>query len=261
MIHQIPDEMISDNLKYTVFRRFMARCILFGRRRNLFPFTKVSFAKLAGKIQKIRKKQRRSMWGDYHDKIEVTPRFSAIAEMLKKLPNCKTVLEFGGNSGFFSKTLLEEGNFDQIICTDYDVNAIDKLYLELRQTGETRIIPAMLNLGQDLMLSNFEPNEKRLRSDIVCCLALTHHLFLSQGLSPSFVFGRIKKYAVKYVAIEFMPLGLYSPKFDDTLATPEWYCEDWFRENFEKHFKLIDRRVLEKNRILYLGQLLDDESN
>ncbi len=261
MIHQIPDEMISDNLKYTAIRRLAARCILFGRRLNLFPFTKVSFAKLAGKIQKIRKKRRRSVWGDYHDKIEVTPRFSAIAEMLKKLPNCKTVLEFGGNSGFFSKILLEEGNFDQIICTDYDVNAIDKLYLELRETGETRIIPAMLNISQDLMLSNFEPNEKRLRSDIVCCLALTHHLFLSQGLSPSFVFGRIKKYATKYVAIEFMPLGLYSPKFDDTLATPEWYCEEWFRENFEKHFKLIDRRILEKNRILYLGQLLDDESN
>ena len=255
MIHQIPDETIRDYLKYTAFRRFGARCILFGKRRNLLPLTRVSFVRLASKIRRVRKKRSRSTWGNYHDKAEVTPRFSAIADMLKDLPDCKTVLEFGGNSGFFSKVLLEDGGFDQVICTDYDSNAIDKLYLELCETKEGRIVPALLNFRHGLMRKDYPPNEKEFHSDIVCCLALTHHLFLTQGLSTDFVFGRINEYAAKYVAIEFMPMGLYAPKYDDTLALPDWYTEEWFKAGFEKYFSVLSRTVLEKNRVLYIGQV------
>ena len=255
MIHIVPDETIRDYLKYTVSRRFVAKCILFAKRRNLFLFTKVSFSKLARKIQKVRKKGVRSTWGNYHDNYSVTPRFATITDQLRNLPDCKSVMEFGGNSGFFSKVLLKECDFDHIICTDYDSNAIDKLYTELRETNEIRITPALLNFCQKVSQKYYPLSEEEFKSDIVCCLALTHHLFLTQGLSTDFVFERIKSHANKYVAVEFMPLGLYTPKYDDTLALPDWYNEQWFAEGFERHFSLVSRTLLEKNRILYIGKI------
>lgn len=256
MIHQIPNEMIIDYLKYTPMRRLLAKFIIFGKRWNLFPFTSLSFSKLERKILAVRKKGTKSTWGKYHDQLESTPRFEAIIKLLKELPDCDSVLEFAGNAGAFSKLVARDTDLKQIVCTDYDTNAIDKLYEYVKINNETRIKPAIVNINQRIERTYSRSSEERLCSDIVFALAITHHLFLTQGLSPDFVFNFIKKHSKKYVAIEFMPLGLYTPKYNDTLTLPDWYSEEWFANNFKKHFSLCSRTVLEKNRILYIGEVL-----
>jgi len=153
--------------------------------------------------------------------------------------------------------LEKKTTFERIICTDYDTNAIDKLYRYLCDNEITKIIPAIVDVNQQIKQILFDSNEKRFQSDLVCALAITHHLFLSQGLSYDYVFSIIRNYSRKYVAIEFMPLGLYTPKYDDALALPDWYTEEWFARKFEIYFEKISRTVLEKNRILYIGKVLD----
>ena len=256
MIHQIPDEMIVDHLKYTYARRFLAKMILFGKRWNLFPFTTLSFVRLEKRVAAVRKKGKKSRWGGYQDGFKSTQRFDKIIELFKVLPDCETVLKLGGNAGGFSRQLVENAAIKDIICSDYDGNAIDKLYDCLKQAEEKRIHPAVHNFRQQFVRAEFEPSEVRFRSDLVCVLALTHHLFLTQGLSPAVVFNYIRNHSKKYVAIEFMPLGLYTSKYDDTLTLPDWYSEGWFAGNFKKYFSVVSRTVLEENRILYIGEVL-----
>ncbi len=253
MIHQVPDAVITDLLKYTWQRRLGAKAILWGKHWNILPFTSLSFARMKKQVQSIKKRRVRTMWGAYHDQVKSTPRFEKILELLRALPECKTVLEFGGNAGAFSKLLAENTAFERIICTDYDTDALDKLYSELRTESNGKIITALLNLRQDIRSCGYESGEQRLRSDITCCLALTHHLFLTQGLSLNFVFSRIRNYTTKYAAVEFMPLGLYSSKYNDAPALPDWYTEEWFRAGFERFFSTLSRTMTEKNRVLYVG--------
>jgi len=50
--------------------------------------------------------------------------------------------------------------------------------------------------------------------------------------------------------IQIMPLGLRRGK------VPEWYNLDWFKEHFEKYFRLLNMISSEKDnsRILLIGE-------
>jgi hypothetical protein len=96
-----------------------------------------------------------------------------------------------------------------------------------------------------------ETPSARFQSDVVIALALTHHLLLSQGLPLSWILDILSEYSRKYVFVEFMPLGL----FDGNTAPPipSWYTVEWFQQEFEAKFLLVECVQLESNRILFIG--------
>jgi hypothetical protein len=83
-------------------------------------------------------------------------------------------------------------------------------------------------------------------------------LILTQNLGISYVLDVIARFSRKFVLIEFMPLGLH----DGISAppVPSWYNENWFRAEFASRFDIIERRQLEKNRVLYVGKFRGIES-
>ena len=126
--------------------------------------------------------------------------------------------------------------------------------------GENKhILPILLDVMCDLSLFGYENcfpySEGRYKSDAVVALALTHHLLLSQNLSIDYIFWIMAKYTRRYACIEFMPLGLWA-EGSDLPPVPSWYTVDWFRENFKRYFRLHLEEKLEKNRILFCGELL-----
>ena len=112
-----------------------------------------------------------------------------------------------------------------------------------------------MNFSISIGDSKFPSVDSRYRADMVIALAITHHLLLAQNLTIEFIMNRLKKFTNKYVAVEFMPMGLYSSEFDKVPNIPEWYNVDWFKKEFSKYFSLLEQKELDTNRIIFIGQI------
>ena len=235
--------------------------VCFLRKNNLLPFQSANFVSLNKKIERIHKKKNQSRWSAYHNelytnngKLKSTHRFNRIIDIISTY-NIRSVVELAGNQGALSKLLLESGNIEHALCTDYDEDAVDLMYLSSKKGGIELLTPALLNCVFPITVSMGKPAYERFQADEVIALALTHHLLLSDKLRIDFVLDTISKYSKKYVLIEFMPLGLWDGESAPPL--PQWYTLDWFRRSFQNYFKIISEEQLEKNRILFLGDLVD----
>lgn len=201
-----------------------------------------------------------TMWKEYQDEFfrelennklcDRFQRFGRIKELLEEFsPDAETIVDLAGNMGAMTYYLEKKGKYKRIINTDYDENAVAVSYKRFKETKsktETYLINFMLPKNREVF-NYFE-------SDVVLGLAVTHHLILSQNFSLEFVFDRMAAFSKKYVYIEFMPLGLWGG--GELPSIPDWYTESWFMERFEKKFKLLHREQLERNRIIFVGEII-----
>ena len=226
--------------------------------RGFIPYRFTDFSRLLRKINAISLKKSETLWGQYHNAYfdaDGNPlpnrRFDRIIELIKSY-DISSVVELGGNQGFFSEMLIRKTSVRNITCTDYDEKAVDVMYRNAKVKGLS-LTPAVVDIMYPLMNYYDPPPYVRFRSDAVLALAVTHHLVLGQHLSIELFFEIVAKYSSKYVFIEFMPLGLW----DGTAAPPlpSWYSQDWFRAAFEKFFNLNLIEQLDENRVLFLGEI------
>ena len=218
----------------------------------------------ASKVKQIFPPLRKSYWNNYHNEYldssgnvtSTTNRFERIVDLVKN-NNISSVTELGGNQGIVSKLILQKIPFvKKVICTDYDENAIDLLYLSIKRniTFNSRMSTAILNfMTPTANYSEIVP-EKRFVSECVLALAVTHHLILTQRFNIDNILSTIILYTTQYAIIEFMPLGLWNgtsaPPF------PEWYNRDWFIQHLEKYFSILLEEKIEENRIAFFCQIL-----
>lgn len=227
------------------------RIVAFSGRWGL-PFSSVNLERLERKVSAIKPPDIPSAWADYHKDKQVDDRQNYLINAIRKYKPA-SVLDMAGNAGFFSKVISEVAGVQYVICADYDINAIDQLYISLR--GSNRCLyPTVMNFSISIGDSKFPSADSRFRTDMVIALAISHHLLLTQKLTIEFIMSRLKKLTNKYVAVEFMPLGLYSSKFDKVPDIPEWYNIDWFREQFSKYFTLLEEKEIDTNRIIFIGK-------
>jgi len=199
-----------------------------------------------------------SKWKAYHQNyrnidgsVNYSPRFKTILELIKSAKDIKTIIDLAGNEGILSELLLKELPQTSIIIADYDQNAIDMAYNNFRKINPENVTTLLLNL---MYTSDMAGTAKRLRSDLVLALAITHHLILTEKYSLHAIFERISSFTNKYVMIEFMPLGLYSTESRKLPSIPEWYNIKWFKNIFEFYFEIIIIKTLEENRVLCYGK-------
>ena len=206
-------------------------------------------------ISSIKKSNINSEWQNYHD-IYFTNnnflnnhRFNRYCEILINY-NIDSLIDLAGNNGIFSILASMKG-IKNILCTDYDENSIDNLYLLLKNDlADCNITPMVSNV----IFPHLTPINNiydRLKADAVVALALTHHLILSQNIPIENILKTIDNYSNMYVGIEFMPLGLWGGGALPEI--PEWYTSEWFRINFQKHFYLLVEEQIEENRIFFWG--------
>ncbi|MBP9134878.1 MAG: hypothetical protein KBF75_12665 [Saprospiraceae bacterium] len=224
------------------------------RRNNLLPFQNVDPLRLHKKISRLKKMEYKTTWGDYHNEFQENAlagnyRFERIIEILRGY-NVKTVFEIAGNQGFFSRMMLEKLNLEHACCSDYDENAVDVMHL--LNKDNTKLSPVLMNFLFPIVTTFTNNPKERFSSDLVIALAVTHHILLTQRIGIDFLFNSLKDLSKKYVAVEFMPLGLWDGKVG--IPNPHWYTIEWFRDNFSKHFNLLLEEQLEQNRIIFLGE-------
>ena len=238
---------------------------LYTRKVYKFSITKRfhSTEIIRSKIEQLRKKTIKSSWGEYHElaggnngaeRASENARFNRFNEIIQLIklhaPEIKTAIDLAGNKGTFCRQLANSHSLERILLVDYDENAIDAAYQYFKGSNY-RVEPFLLNF----MLPLEKSEQDFFKSDIAFALAVTHHLILSQRFHIEYIFECIGDYSNKYVAIEFMPLGLWDG--NKSPLVPDWYSIDWFRKKFLEHFELIREVVLEANRVLFFGKKLE----
>ncbi len=197
-----------------------------------------------------------SNWENYHQEFlkdfdNPDQRFTSLVHEIKQF-SPETVLDIAGNSGYFSLLCSKYvPTIKNIYCCDCDYNSINNLYKFIKLHKEIKnVTPVLMNIAFPVQTVG-DSHYMRFKSDIVCALAVTHHLFLSQFVNPDYFFSEIKKYTKKIAIIEFMPLGLYDGI--SSPPVPRWYTKAWFERHFSKYFTKIKEIHLEKNRIAFFG--------
>jgi len=129
----------------------------------------------------------------------------------------KSVLDLGCNTGWFS--FLAAKNGASVIAIDNDESCVDKIYLYTKKNN-FNILPLVMSF-EDLHKHKYgipvKKNTKskilfsspisRFQSDMVMCLALSHHLILGNGLSIKKIFEDLSLLTKKYLVFEFVDLN------------------------------------------------------
>lgn len=221
---------------------------------GLLPGQTLNLDRMREQVLNLRRSGPEGAWSKYQNEdvsFVNTPRFRRVAEIVKAA-GLDSVIELGGNQGYFSDLLLSSGAARRVICTDYDEQAVDRAYERSRKTG-SRLQTAVLDFVHPMVSPFGEPPSKRLKCDGVVVLAVTHHILLTQKVPVDRLLRTIASYARRFVAVEFMPLGLW----DGTQAPPlpVWYGLEWFRAAFAREFEITHDEPLEKNRHLFCGRI------
>jgi len=259
----------NNNLSFFRFCEKTANKILkiIFKRNNLFQYNlkRNSLAdfypekEIERNLDSLSKLNVNSQWKGYHGKfyntienVNYSARFKRLLEILNNLDDIETVIDLAGNEGYFSFLLSKEMKLKGIILVDYDENAINEAYLNSKKLGIKNVTPLLLNF---MFTPDLKGTSKRLKSDLAVALAVTHHLILTDRFSLGAILERLIMFSNKYVAVEFMPLGLWSIESKIEQNLPEWYNLDWFRDEFVKYFDLIIEEQLEENRVIFLGKI------
>lgn len=229
---------------------------------NLFKKHKFKTGKYTTKdFIKLFKKtyiEKQTFWKHYKKdlkKLVITPRYQRVIDKIKKYsPDAKSFIDLAGNSGYFANWISEQTKIKEIISTDYDEMALEtgRLYYK-----DKKISFFALNFVERAK------DAEVFKCDVLCALAISHHILLKNQYSINSFFCDLKKYSNKHVYVEFCPLGLWSQGC--RIEVPEYYTEEWFEDNFKNFFKLIEKEVVNKviidgkelnHRILYVGEIL-----
>lgn len=174
----------------------------------------------------------RTAWSDYHDgkghgEAEGSNRFRLFKRITSTLAP-KTAIDFGANAGVYSRELADRGA--EVLAVEPDETAVAKHFALLRETGYDKIVK--------LKRGGVSLHELEKPAELVLALALTHHLYLSQGWSWKNLARIFAEQSLDALLTEFMPNGLGGREKPAFL--PEDYRIDRFAAQLERYFESVE---------------------
>ncbi len=191
-------------------------------------------------VRKLKWDPKSSTWSGYSDRshygsadLAAKERFIE-AHVASSMP--ARVLDLGANDGHFSRLALRAGA-SEVIAVDSDHLVVDRLYRDLSASGERRILPLVIDLSDPSPALGWRSNERsafaaRMRPDLVLCLAVVHHLALSNTVPLDEIVG--------FLADLGAPLVVEFPHPDDPMAARllarkrPGVFDGYHRENWEQ---------------------------
>jgi hypothetical protein len=233
-----------------------------GGNQKEFPKQKLQILLkgLEGFVQKITVKKVKSTWDDYYtDTILVDDYLEAKTSLVNAFISgieCKEVIDLGANDGHFS---LLFSNDKKVIATDFDSNCINELYLQIKKTGRTNILPLVNNLTTPSPAIGWANAERlsftaRLKADLVLALALVHHLAIAGNVPLSLIANWLKPMG-ELLIIEFVPKSDEKVKLllQNRADIFDSYSLDNFRSVFTAHYTIIKEATIgNTGRVLFL---------
>jgi hypothetical protein len=229
------------------------------------PFTKQKFATLLNAllslVSGLTQHQEKSVWDDYYKETILGDKYlDAKKIVFEKFINdifFETAIDLGANDGYFSLLLKDKAT--QIIATDFDSNCINELYNTIRKNKIKNILPLVNVLNAPSAAIGWNNEERnsmteRLKGDLVCALALVHHLAIACNVPLHFIAKWLGNMS-QHLIIEFVPKS--DEKVQLLLKNREdifdHYTLQNFKEIFAEHFTFMEEvKVGNTDRILFL---------
>ncbi|MGA9531685.1 MAG: hypothetical protein WBR18_03115 [Anaerolineales bacterium] len=202
-------------------------------------------------------------WSDYYefhnyDDQSFAAKERMVASMLEDAAP-DAVWDLGANTGHFSRIASDGGAFT--VSADFDPGAVEINYQTIKESGEDRLLPLLLDLtnpSPGIGWDNSERDSLRARgpADLVMALALVHHLAIGNNVPfpelAAFIAG-----LAEWLLIEFVPKG--DPQVQVLLRSRQDIFSDYTRESFESafasHYRIVRVEPLPgSDRWLYLMQ-------
>jgi hypothetical protein len=203
-----------------------------------------------------------STWSGYADRshygdADLATKEAFVAEAVSA-SRPELLLDLGANDGRFSFLALANGA-SQVVAVDSDHLVVDRLYRALRDAGESRVLPLVMDLANPSPGLGWRAKERssfidRVRPDMVLCLAVVHHLALTNAVP----FEQI----VRLLADFDSPLVVELPHRDDPMTARllarkriglfDHYQRSTWEAALAERFRIADRAVLPSgHRTLY----------
>jgi SAM-dependent methyltransferase len=209
-----------------------------------------------------------SIWSDYGDRAHYAGQdLQAKAQFVAAAVEARSpgrVLDLGANDGHFSRIALQAGAAS-VVAVDSDDLVVDRLYRDLRREGERRVLPLVLDLSDPSPGLGWRSRERlpfveRIRPDLVLCLAVVHHLALTNTVPLDEI--------VAFLAEFGAPLVVEFPHHDDVMASRllarkrtgvfDAYNRDNWERALQSRFKVLTSETLPSGtRTLYRCELSD----
>jgi ribosomal protein L11 methylase PrmA len=216
---------------------------------------------LESTVRKLRWQPARGGWASYDENLPYTPegferKERVVRELLQKA-RARSIWDLGANTGHFSGLAAESGA--STIALDFDPACIERMYLDARARGETRLLPLVLDLLNPSPASGWMNRERtsifeRGRPEMVMALALIHHLAFV-GNQPMENLAEFFRRLAPWLLIEFVPetdpqVRLLAAQ---RAGVHHEYNQEAFERCFGEHFLITaSEPVTEQGRTLYL---------
>lgn len=208
------------------------------------PLSKTNLLALIDSLERTTRKLEWSAggteWGDYYTDTNYTPaaaraKLDLVATFIAEV-NPAMVWDLGANTGLFSRAASQQGI--ATIAFDIDPTAVERNYLQVKQSKETNLLPLVLDLTNPSPAIGWANQERdslpdRRTPDLVLALALVHHLAISNNL-PLTMIAEYFSSLSPWLAIEFVPKE--DSQVQRLLATREDIFPDYHIPGFEQAF-------------------------
>ncbi len=205
-----------------------------------------------------------SHWGDYRTTCTYTEadrraKVEFVTAVLGAHRDPKLVLDLGANDGEYSRVAARHAQY--VVAVESDHSVTDTLYRRLRDDGERRILPLVMDLADPSPGGGWRSRERaafadRADADVVLALALVHHLAIGRNVPlrqvVDWLAGLGRDLVVEFVAPE-------DPMAQRLLANkPAGMFGEYHRDGFEQvlgeRFTVARRLELPSGtRTLYYG--------
>jgi hypothetical protein len=220
---------------------------------------------LESTVRKLHWKPAGTEWGDYYaanaghySRQAFDHKREIIAGFIERIQP-QGVWDLGANIGEFSRLASERGI--PTIAFDIDPAAVERNYLSCRESGETNLLPLLMDLTNPSPNLGWQNQERmsflsRAPADLVLALALIHHLAIGNNV-PLSDLAEFFHSLGKWLVIEFVPKS--DPQVQHLLATREdifgGYDVDTFSAVFAERYAIVESiPIRDSPRTLYLMQ-------
>lgn len=216
---------------------------------------------LESAIKKLKWRPRGELWRDYYEESSYSAdaldqKRGIVSGYLDRVTPA-VAWDLGSNVGRFSRVASEKGILT--ISFDVDPECVEQNYLESVRKGESHILPLLLDLTNPSPGIGWHHEERmslmdRGPADAILCLALIHHLAISNNL-PLHKVAEFLNGIGKSLIIEFVPKS--DGQVQRLLASREDIFVRYTREHFEaafaQHFQIVASEQLpDSDRTIYL---------
>ena len=213
-------------------------------------------------INKLKLSGKSTAWSAYYEEASqrndyLEQKKKIISQWLDKMPIPKTATDLGANDGEFSRLLSSKKI--PTIAADFDPYCINKLYNDLKISGEKNIQPLIVDLSNPSPAIGVNNKERtsflaRFRVDLVLALALVHHLAIGKNI-PFEMIADLFQNISSTLIIEFVPRE--DEKVQLMLAGKKdiypGYTEEKFEKAFGNYFRVLNKEAIAgTGRTLYL---------